>query len=126
MKLASKLLIILLNLLIINFSFGQQNTKRAKTYNQKDLFNFRVSPNKYNFWSHRNRFFPESDTLSYFVDDREYKGILNYGIEFSKIDKTVFTFLENLNMYHLKIVITDCKYNYAICITIFTISNYYF
>jgi hypothetical protein len=112
MKPSFKLLtIIVLNFFILNFSFGQEKSKKIKNYNQKDLFSYKVNSKKYNYWSYQNRFFPKGDTLPYFVDDREYKGILNYGIVFSKIDNTPFSFLQNLNMYHLKISINECKYN---------------
>lgn len=102
---------ILLNILLINISLGQSNIAQV-IYNQSDFKKNRVSDEVYQLRWHKNVWLPNStDTLPYFVDDRNYRGIVNYGVTFKNKDYTGFQFLETTSMCFLKIQITKCNYS---------------
>lgn len=104
-------MIIILNLVFINLLTGQ-NTSKYKKYDQKNFDKNRVSINTYHLWWYKNRWAPSvKDTLPYFVDDRNYKGIINYGVEFRSKDYRTFNFFEDVTMYFLNIEVKNCKFN---------------
>lgn len=111
MKSTFLIFIFILNLIIFNFSIAQKSQIKLIDFKQKEIFDYKITSKTYNFWSNKNRFFPIADTLQYFVDDRNYKGLLNYGLEFSSKDKLDFNFIENYNMYNLNVLVTKCEYN---------------
>jgi len=101
-------------LLVSNFLlFSQNESKMIKSFGQQDFNNYRVKPNQYNFWWHKHthKWFPKKDTLAYFVDDRGYKGILNYGIKIALVDRKNYYLTENHKMYYLNIYVKKCKFN---------------
>jgi hypothetical protein len=104
-------LIALVNIFFINASFGQ-NQNKYKTYNQENFENNKILDQVYHLWWYKNKWFPNAkDTLPYFVDDRNYKGIVNYGVTFRNRDFTTFHLIENLSMCFLKVEFTKCNYN---------------
>lgn len=105
-------LIIFINIVFIPSVFGQTPTKN-KIYTQKDFEKNKMFDEVYNFWGkYRSNWFSKStDSISYFVDDRNYKGIINYGVTFRSKNYRNFHFIENLSMCFLKIVIDKCTYN---------------
>lgn len=89
-----------------------QNQSNFKTYKQNNLENYKIAGQIYNLWKAKDNWFSKSnDTISYFVDDRNYKGILNYGVTFRSKDYRNFNFAENLSMCFLKVEITKCNFN---------------
>lgn len=104
-------LFILLNIAFSTESLGQTKPKH-QTYNQNDFEKNKVFDEVYSLWNGRSNWFSESkDSTSYFVDDRNYKGIVNYGVTFRSKNYTNFHFIENLSMCFLKVEIDKCTYN---------------
>ncbi|OXB19747.1 hypothetical protein [Flavobacterium tructae] len=104
-------LIILINIVFINATLGQNQIK-YKTYNQDDFEKNKVSDEIYNLWIGKSNWFSAlKDSISYFVDDRNYKGIINYGVSFRSKNYRNFNFVEHLSMCFLKVEVTKCDYN---------------
>lgn len=106
-------LIVLLNLVCLNVSLGQSQIKE-KTYNQNDFEKNKVFNEVYNLSSSRGNWFSDlknNDSISYFVDDRNYKGIVNYGVTFRSKTYRGFHFVEHFSMCFLKVEISKCTYN---------------
>ncbi|TPG42018.1 hypothetical protein [Flavobacterium pectinovorum] len=104
-------LIILINIAFINVSSGQSQPKLI-TYNQKNFEKNKVFDEVYNLWNGKMYWLPKSnDSTSYFVDDRNYKGTINYGVTFRSKTYKNFTFVEHLSMCFLKVEISKCTYN---------------
>ncbi|WP_017497834.1 hypothetical protein [Flavobacterium sp. WG21] len=104
-------LIILINIVFINATLGQNQIK-YKTYNQDDFEKNKVSDEIYNLWIGKSNWFSVlKDSISYFVDDRNYKGIINYGVSFRSKNYRNFNFVEHLSMCFLKVEVTKCDYN---------------
>lgn len=103
--------VILLNIFFINISSGQSFIKQIK-YTQNDFEKNKISQEVYQLRWYKNVWLPNiKDTLPYFVDDRNYKGIVNYGVTFRNKDFTGFQFLESTSMCFLKVQITKCNYS---------------
>ena len=101
----------MINIVFINESIGQSQL-RHKTYNQNHFEKNKIFDEIYNLRWYKNNWLPNAkDTLSYFVDDRNYKGVINYGITFRRRDHKNFTLLENVSMCFLKVEFTKCDYN---------------
>lgn len=84
---------------------AQQKPQTLKTFTQKDLNAYQFDKNKYDLRTKRSFYLrTEADTASYFLDPSEYKGILNYGVDFAARDKKVFTFIENYFVYYTDVV----------------------
>ena len=112
-KVYKRYLIIVINVVFVNISFGQKQSKN--TYSQIDFDKNKVFNEVYSFWdkNRRNWFTVSKDTIttSYFVDARNYKGIVNYGVTFRSKTYTNFHFIESLSMCFLKVEINKCSYN---------------
>lgn len=93
--------------------FGGKVLGQTKTYTQKHLYQHQVYPNTYNFWRHPDRWLPKGDTLVYFVDDRTYKGFVNYGIEVKSKDNKPTVYVEDFAMGYLQVQVTRFEYNSA-------------
>lgn len=94
-----------------NILLGQINQK-SKIYSQKDFEKNKVFQDTYHLWWYKNKWFPSAnDTLPYFVDDRKYKGIINYGVKFHSKDYRVFDFTEDINMYFLNVAFEKCTFS---------------
>lgn len=112
----SKSVLWFLAILLLNCNyyrcFSQITITDLKKYTQKDLEAYRTNPNTYNFWWHKNkvRELIENDTFPYFVDERNYKGIINYGVKFSSLNSRNFNYSENFVMHKLQVLITNCVY----------------
>ena len=78
----------ILNIFFINTIYGQ--SKRLKSsYSQRDFEKNKVFDTTYHLWKFNNKWIPKkNDTLQqpYFVDDRNYKGLINYGVQFKSKD----------------------------------------
>lgn len=106
-------LIVLINLVCINASLGQNQIK-YKTYNQDDFETNKVFNEVYNLYNNKGNWFSklnDNDSTSYFVDDRNYKGIVNYGVTFRSKMYRSFHFVEHFSMCFLKVEISKCIYN---------------
>ncbi|OHT43374.1 hypothetical protein BHE19_18975 [Flavobacterium tructae] len=101
----------MINIVFINATLGQNQIK-YKTYNQDDFEKNKVSDEIYNLWIGKSNWFSAlKDSISYFVDDRNYKGIINYGVSFRSKNYRNFNFVEHLSMCFLKVEVTKCDYN---------------
>ncbi|WP_237732312.1 hypothetical protein [Flavobacterium sp. UGB4466] len=98
----------------MNLSFGQSSSK-DKIYTQTDFEKNKIFNETYSFWDkdRKNWFSVSADTskISYFVDARNYKGIVNYGVTFRTKTFRNFNFFEHLSMCFLKVEISKCSYN---------------
>lgn len=110
-KIVFHLLILLINVVCLNKS-SAQNKFKNQSYTQTHFDKNKVFDETYQLWWHKNRWLPNTeDTLAYFVDDRNYKGLLNYGVTFRARDNRNFYFMESNTMYFLKVEINECEYN---------------
>lgn len=103
-------------ILLLNFFIvlnGQSQTKSKNlTFSQKDFQKNKIFENTYHLWSHNYHWGPTvKDTVSYFVDDRNYKGIVNYGVNFRSKDYRLFSLIEDLTMFYLNVEIENCNYD---------------
>lgn len=94
----------------VNLSFGQ-NYPKYKAYNQSDFEKNKVFNEVYSLRIDKNNLGPQEDSTFYFIDARNYKGIINYGVTFRSKNHRNFHFLEYLSMCFLKIEISKCNYN---------------
>lgn len=110
-KIFTIFLIGLINIVSVNLLSGQ-NKLAGKIYIQDNFDKNKILTETYNFWRYKSNWFSKSnDSISYFVDDRNYKGIVNYGVTFRSKDYRSFHFTENLSMCFLKVEIEKCNYN---------------
>lgn len=103
----------ILNILVIHSVSGQSG-KFKSNYSQQDFEKNKVFEQTYNLWHYKNKWLPnKNDTLPhpYFVDDRNYKGLINYGITFRSKDFRNFNFIEGLHMYFLEIEFEKAFFN---------------
>ena len=112
-KLKIRLLQTLFYLITLNFSYSQSDIIN-KNYTKKDFEEYKIHDQIYNFWIYNNNLISKvNDTLKipFFVDDRNYKGLINYGVEFRSKDYRNFDFIENHYMYFLKIDFEKVLFN---------------
>lgn len=91
-----------------------QGREYKSNYNQNNFEKNKIFDETYHLWRYQNKWFPnEKDTLSYsyFVDDRNYKGIINYGVTFRSRDYRNFHFMEGLYMHFLKVDFEKARFN---------------
>lgn len=89
-----------------------QAQKKTSKYYQIDFEKNKIFENTYNLWSSEVKWGPiVKDTIPYFVDDRNYKGIINYGVEFKSKDFRLFNLFESNKMYFLNVEIEKCIFN---------------
>lgn len=105
--------IITLTVLITNSAFSQ---KEVINFKQKDLEAYKVDSGIYNFRfqngdSGNIRGYKKGDTLAYFTNEKEYKGLINYGIECFCVDKTNCILEEDFIMYFLDTTIEQVEFN---------------
>ncbi len=94
------------------FIFAQRDLQ-VKNFNQQEFDKFEINRDIFNFWWYKNKniLFNKNDTLPYIVDDRNYRGVVNYGVEYSRVDRRNLNFTENFIMYYQKIKINSCRYS---------------
>ena len=103
-------------ILVLSFSFslfGQQKSNTIKIFTQKDFNAYQFEENKYDLRT-KNTFLylrTENDTVSYYLDPSNYKGIINYGVDFASRDKRTFNFFENYAVYYTDMVIEKCTFS---------------
>lgn len=61
-------------------SFGQNG--KTKLFYNKQIFKYKISTPKQNYYNSKNSFVPTQDTLNYFVDERNYKVIQEHDVVF--------------------------------------------
>lgn len=99
----------IISIIFINSAFGQ---KKNYQYTTKIFEKNKIFENSYHLWWSKDYWGPiVKDTIPYFVDDRNYKGIINYGIEFKSKDFRNFNFSEFKTMFFFKVEIEKCKFN---------------
>lgn len=106
-------LIVLITTLCNNAALAQHQLK-YKTYRQNNFEENKIFEEVYNLrWNKELylNFSKMKDTLAYFVDDRNYKGIINYGITFKSKTHKNFHFSENDAIGFLKVEISKCAYS---------------
>ena len=99
---------LLLAMLYVIAASGQEKPK-LKTFTQKDFNARQIGVNTYDLWDHQ--MFASGDSIPYFVDPKEYKGIINYGLEFSAEDKKPVTYIEDYSIYFQELTIERCTFN---------------
>jgi hypothetical protein len=92
---------------------AQQKPKAIKTFLQKDFEAYKFEENKYDLRTKDSFHYlrTESDTTSYFLDPSDYKGIINYGVDFASRDKRTFNFIENYEIYYTNIIFEKCSFS---------------
>ncbi len=106
------LFIIINNILIL--SVNAQKKRIKSQFSQQDLEMNKVYDETFHFWKYNNiKILSQKDTLSppYFIDDRNYKGLINYGIQFKSKDFRNFYYLEGRCMYFLKVDFLKVLFN---------------
>jgi hypothetical protein len=95
------------------FFFAQQKPKEVKSFTQKDFNAYKFEENKYDLRT-KNSFLylrTENDTSSYYLDPSDYKGIVNYGVDFASRDKKVVNFIENYEIYYTDVLFEKCFFS---------------
>jgi hypothetical protein len=104
-------IIVFINILIV-FSSQAQTKSKTVSFNEKKINKNKVFENTYHLWWSKYNWGPlVKDTIPYFVDDRNYKGVINYGVEYHSKDYRPFSFFENATMFFITVEIEKCKYN---------------
>lgn len=106
------LFIIINNILIL--SVNAQKKRIKSQFSQQDLEMNKVYDETFHFWKYNNiKILSQKDTLfpPYFIDDRNYKGLINYGIQFKSKDFRNFYYLEGRYMYFLKVDFLKVLFN---------------
>lgn len=103
----------ILNNLFINSACAQNKRLKSNFY-QTDLEKNKIDEETYHLWKYK--YLNSSnikDTLipSLFVDDRNYKGLINYGVQFKSKDFRVFQYLENHRMWYLNVNFEKTTFN---------------
>lgn len=105
-------------ILILTNLFGQNQygqSKKLKTkFHQKDFKKNKIEDETYHLWKYKYLNSTNiKDTLipSLFVDDRNYKGLINYGVQFKSKDFRTFQFLENHQMWFLTVNFEKTVFN---------------
>lgn len=94
----------------IYFIFSQillSQTERIKThFSQKDFEKNKILDTTFHFYKNQIERFSFNDTLltTLFVDDRNYKGLINYGVQFRSKNYLNFSYIENRYIHFLKVV----------------------
>lgn len=97
--------------IIFTLKIHAQTKINISKFDQKDFERNRVFERTYHLWWSKYNWGPiVKDSLAYFVDDRSYKGVVNYGVEFKSKDYRLFNYLESKTMYFLKVDIESCKF----------------
>lgn len=91
--------------------YSQNDKKKLQSFSQKDVFASRMLHDNYDIWSYKNVIVPKNDTTTYYVDVTNYKGIINYGVDFSAKDKKVVNFNEDFNLFYLEIKFNKCSFS---------------
>lgn len=107
------LVVLILTSLFGHNQYSQNKIVKTKFY-QKDFEKNRIDEETYHLWKYK--YLNSSnikDTLipSFFVDDRNYKGLINYGVQFKSKDFKVFQFLESHRMWYLNVNFEKTVFN---------------
>jgi hypothetical protein len=104
--------------LILTNLFGHnlysQNKIIKTKFHQKDFEKNKIDEETYHLWKYKYLNSSDiKDTLipSLFVDDRNYKGKINYGVQFKSKDFKVFNLLENHRMWYLTVNFEKTVFN---------------
>lgn len=100
--------------ILITHSVNGQSARLKSNYSQQNFEKNKIYDQTYSLRQYKNKWIPnKKDTLPhpYFVDDRNYKGLLNYGITFRSKDYRNFHFTEGLHMHFLKVDFEKVLFN---------------
>ncbi|MGY0393556.1 hypothetical protein ACW5R3_13495 [Bizionia sp. KMM 8389] len=89
-------------------------SQTIKEYKQKNFESVRTDSGVYDFWLDADEydFYRNGDTIPYFIDIKDYKGITNYGIRYPSNDRDKnYAFIENFTMYNTTVKIDSCFFN---------------
>lgn len=84
---------------------------QTKNYSNNEIFKSKIFPNLLEYWHHKNITLDNNDTLQYFVNILNYKGINNYDIELKSKDKKEIFIQEIRNFKNIDIEFETFKYN---------------
>lgn len=107
------LIVLILTSLFGQNQYGQNKSIKTKFY-QKDFEKNKVDEEVYHLIKYKySHSIDKKDTLipSIFVDDRNYKGVINYGVQFKSKDFKVFQLLESHRMWYLKVNFEKTVFN---------------
>lgn len=107
------LVIIILTSLFSQNQYGQNKIVKTK-FHQKDFEKNKIDEETYHLWKYKYLNSSDiKDTLipSLFVDDRNYKGKINYGVQFKSKDFKAFDLLENHRMWYLTVNFEKTVFN---------------
>ncbi|WP_445711055.1 hypothetical protein [Flavobacterium sp.] len=99
---------------IIFYAFPFIYIIAQKNLIQKEFDKLKIDEDVYSFWWNKNndgRFYSVNDTIPYLVNDKGYKGLLNYGLEFTSKNNKNFTFTESFFIHKLNINIDRYNFN---------------
>jgi hypothetical protein len=107
--------------ILLVFITTNVSSQEAISFEPKEVDSYRIDEETYNFYWHKNYinstdYYHKSeilkgDTLPYFVDDREYKGIYNYEIEHVNLDHSNHILNENFKMFYLNVKFEGFTYD---------------
>lgn len=95
--------------------FAQTSKSKVNVFTQKDLNAYQLDQNTYDFIGKDSYLRRHSvvDTSSYFLDPKNYKGILNYGVSFEASDKRNYIFIEDYRVYFTDVAFERCNFSVA-------------
>jgi hypothetical protein len=95
-------------------SVSGQSNRYKRNYHQQHFERNKIYDKTYSLWKYNNKWIPKKkDTLEgiYFVDERNYKGLINYGVTFRSKDYRTFYYWESLYMHFLMVEIEKARFN---------------
>lgn len=102
-----------LNILLVQTLNAQSKSSKTK-FSQNDIEKNKIFYETFHLYKYKNKKFSSTkDTLFpiLFVDDRNYKGIINYGVQFRSKNFDNFQYLEGLHMHFLKVEFEKAIFN---------------
>ena len=112
-----KLLFIFITTFLLTNSLFAQKAEKTIAFNQKDLMAYKTDHHVYNFWLpgvkswSNTRSLTKGDTLTYYTNEKEYKGLTNYGVDCFSVDKTRCSINELFRMFFLDVEFQSFKFN---------------
>lgn len=85
-------------------------------FSDRDIQKSAIDKYVYDYWSPTKEYrwwFKRKDSVPYFVDERKYKGVVNYGVNIESTDRRNVNFIESLILFRQKVIFDDFKFNSA-------------
>lgn len=88
---------------------------QTKSFSDKDVKQYWTKKEYTTNWNvNKDFFFDLQDTLTYFADDKNYKGLLNYGISFKRKNTDIIVnSFEYYSKFYLGVTFSKCKFSVA-------------